>query len=96
MNEQEARINAIRKRWQHAWKPCASDFADDVLFLLSVIDAATPPTGHIIDDKGVVRKVRMQAVFVGGTLPCAIPLKPGETVMAVEPAAEAARKEGGT
>lgn len=57
------------------------------------VKAATPPPGHIIDDAGNVRKVRMQAVFVGGTVPCAIPLKPGETVMALE-AAEAARKEG--
>lgn len=58
---------------------------------LNVVKCAPP--GHIIDDAGNVRKVRMQAVFVGGTVPCAIPLKPGETVMALE-AAEAARKEG--
>lgn len=55
MNEQEVkdRIRRIRAKWSNG----VSDFADDVRFLLDVIDAATPPPGHIIDDAGNVRKV---------------------------------------
>ena len=60
MNEQEVkdRIRRIRAKWSNG----VSDFAADVHFLLDVIDAATPPPGHVIDDAGNVRKVL-------GTLP---------------------------